>query len=360
MACQLRHWIQLIFKRKTRDCAFYRLPVEIIQEIATYLPTSASASLVLTSRSMRYILGQHILEKLRTEGDERHLFLSLLDKDLPKHFYCDECQNLHPVFGTEGPFKSSFRRKKLAMWEMEHRDRLKCLKRDPLFGMKSLKINSYEVLQKDVCLALKRHHYGATYGIHLATFLGHERKAWIVSIYQARIISDELFIHWETRAKIMPGTRAEIIPRRVEPRWAEPFGVCIHLRNNLFPSKDRDWDMQRNCAPPDSFFQHYQCVISHSAGKDCVICSGVKQCPACFMEYTINKQGENTVRVSAWFNLGTGRSEDKKWRSHIESISNNSRRWQPVSFPPGSIYEAWKQEESKVRTGRHQLASYLE
>jgi hypothetical protein len=321
-------------KPKTQSRVFYNLPTELIHEITTYLPASSKVSFALTSRTMKYILGQHILEELKADGKELHTFLSILDKDLPKHFYCDGCESLHSIFRTEGENSE---------WETRNLGYLKCLSYYPSGSKQYVSLSYCCVSQRDVCLALKRHHYGRTHGIGLENFGQFHSICDTVYKFQAKIISDEFYIREEIQVKISP-TYLEI-------QFAHPTGLCIHLRNHIFLCNNiQDWHTRMTDSLTNGqFHQHYLCAASHHAEKDCMICSGVKQCPACFMEYTITKQGEHAITAVAWYNLGTGRRLDKKWRSHVCTTENNSYFWQPVSFAPESISEAWKQEESSVR-----------
>ena len=348
MARQLRNvWHQLrhAFTRRTQECpALYRLPIEIILEIVSNLPISSAASFALTSRTIRHILGQHILEELKAEVKELHIFLSLLEKDLPKHFHCHDCESLHRVFGNEGP-RNTFDYVSQA-WQKGNQERLKCFARVSAPERDLVLLGDYKVFQEDMYLAMKRHHYGRPHGISLKNFQDVHLRSSSVDKFQARIISDELYIHREIWAKISPA--------ELEKRFTYPIKLCCHLYNDLYLCNDiRDWDARPHRAyGTDQFLQHVLCTLSHPAKEDCMICSGLKQCPACFTEYTITKQGENTVAILAWYNFGTGRHSDEKWRSHMTADGNHPWKWEPVSYSQGSIYDAWNQSEGSARKAK--------
>ena len=347
MARQLRnvwHQIRHAFTPRSQECVFYRLPTEIILAIVSNLPISSAASFALTSRTIQHILGQQILQELKAEVKELHTFLSILEKDLPKYIHCHGCESLHPVLGNEGPRNTPDYVKNL--WQEGNRERLKCLARDTDIGTDLVSLGYYRVFQEDMCLAFKRHHYGRRHGISLKNFLDVHHRGSSVHTFQARIISDELYIRREIRAKISPA--------ELERRFTYPSELCSHLHNDLLSCNDiRDWDTRtKSMYLHDQFLQHFLCTLSHPAKKDCMICSGLKQCPACFMEYTITKHGEDTVTVLAWYNLGTGRNSDEKWRSHLLIDRNNPWKSEPVSFSPGSIYDAWNQSEGGARKAK--------
>ena len=347
MARKLRniwHQIRHVFNPGTQKCVFYRLPIEIILAIVSHLPISSAASFALTSHIIRNILGQHILEELKAEVKELHTFLSMLERDLPKHFHCHGCERLHPVFGNEGPRNTPDYMKNL--WQPGNRERLKCFARVTAIGRYLVLLGNYQVFQEDMYLAFKRHHYGRPHGISLKNFLDVHHQGSSVQKFQARIISDEVYIHCEIRAKINPA--------ELDRRFTYPNELCSHLHNDLHSCNDiRDWDTRtKGLYDVDQFLQHFLCTLSHPAKKDCMICSGLKQCPACFMEYTITRQGEDTVTVLAWYNLGTGQNSDEKWKSHVLTEGNNPWKWEPVSFSPGSIYDAWNQSEGSARKAK--------
>lgn len=73
-----------------------RLPVEILQSISCYLPTSSIACLALCSHRMCYLLGTLTWLALRTQLSEKEEFLHHLEKDLPGHLLCHKCVKFHP------------------------------------------------------------------------------------------------------------------------------------------------------------------------------------------------------------------------------------------------------------------------
>src|SRR5437763_14609323 len=71
--------------------SFDLLPPEIIQYIASFLPASSAAALALCNHDLSGALGEHQWNLLRSDPDERAVFLQCLECDLPEHLFCDRC-----------------------------------------------------------------------------------------------------------------------------------------------------------------------------------------------------------------------------------------------------------------------------
>jgi hypothetical protein len=75
--------------------SFDLLPPEMIQHIASFLPASSAAALALCNHGLSGVLGEHQWNLLRSDPDERAVFLQCLERDLPEHLFCDRCAKLH-------------------------------------------------------------------------------------------------------------------------------------------------------------------------------------------------------------------------------------------------------------------------
>lgn len=64
--------------------------------LASFLPTSSAAALALCSHSWSRVLGTQYWDKLREpQAGGREDFLSLKERDLPDHIFCERCVKLH-------------------------------------------------------------------------------------------------------------------------------------------------------------------------------------------------------------------------------------------------------------------------
>lgn len=76
---------------------FRKLPLELVGYIADCLTPSAAASFTLTCKPIWFIIGNQYLDRLWAKDFEpsRRTFLKLLDKDMPYHIVCLQCNQLH-------------------------------------------------------------------------------------------------------------------------------------------------------------------------------------------------------------------------------------------------------------------------
>lgn len=81
---------------QSTSLVFKTLPPELFQLIASFIPFSAAVSLTLTCRKASIILGSRYLDWLNVKGNRETLeFIKLLERDLPRHIVCVECEVLH-------------------------------------------------------------------------------------------------------------------------------------------------------------------------------------------------------------------------------------------------------------------------
>ena len=295
------------------------IPTEMVQHIASFLPYSSAACLALASRHLRSCLGQQYLPILGSDhfanigAIEHNLFLSLLERDLPGYTHCEICRILHPVYGTEGLRYSSV---ELIGWV---RRGWPCIDM-----MEKARVTwGYDLSWRAIQLVMRRHHLGGSYWISIENLCRHTQG---MDTVEARIIEDELYLRMEVHMSI---PRPEI---HLPNLWFCPHSVTSHISSN-------------------DFVQNIRCGASHFQQTTCPTCSGVKRCPACFMEYTIQKEGRYGILVTAWHNFGAGKDKlDPKWKSHVETFGeNDSMHWIPVDFAPGSICRAWEDKTTNPK-----------
>jgi len=73
------------------------LPIEILQQIATYLAIVSAASFSLTCRQMYFVLGTQYLEYTVSCPYKIRQFLEVLEHDLQNHIFCNPCRKLHSM-----------------------------------------------------------------------------------------------------------------------------------------------------------------------------------------------------------------------------------------------------------------------
>lgn len=80
------------------ECHFSKLPLELVLQIAKYLPTNSSYCLALTTKSLFHTLEIQRFGDLDTKWTEhrRRELLPLLARDWPDQTFCDYCANVHP------------------------------------------------------------------------------------------------------------------------------------------------------------------------------------------------------------------------------------------------------------------------
>lgn len=80
------------------DCHFSKLPLELVLQIAKYLPTDSSYCLALTTKSLFYIPELRQFDNPHTKWTEhqRRKLLPTLARDWPGQTFCDYCAKLHP------------------------------------------------------------------------------------------------------------------------------------------------------------------------------------------------------------------------------------------------------------------------
>lgn len=79
------------------NSSFRKLPLELVGYIAECLTPSSAACFTLTCKPIWFILGNQYLDRLWAKDFEpsRRTFLKLLDKDMPYHIVCLQCNQLH-------------------------------------------------------------------------------------------------------------------------------------------------------------------------------------------------------------------------------------------------------------------------
>jgi hypothetical protein len=313
---------------------FDTLPVELIQHVAHFLPTSTAAAFALSNHYLCEVIGCQYWTDLHhpTEVKEREIFLQLLDRDLTYHLFCHRCRRLHlPTPAGIGEWTDA---------RLIHRlKQRRCFQED--FSAKTANYLSTTFRFEHLQMTMKLHRLGLDFQTYLRSLARVEnnctRRIRDFRTFEARVVSNEMIIrsqHWLFLAPGPPGQGVKLGPG-VFPCPE----VCAHL----------------NCGPyyPDDniLAAFLKCRISHlNKNEDpCTYCRGLKQCWYCPTEYQIDVKvfdgrGPALV-VTKWMDLGAGREpSDPKWRSHL--LDKNYRPvLVPVPFFIGTISRAFEGRE---------------
>jgi hypothetical protein len=279
--------------------SFYLLPPEMIQHIASFLPASSAAALALCNHDLSGALGEHQWNLLRSDPDERALFLQCLERDLPEHLFCDCCAKLHLHRGP-GVFIR----------------RHQCSNTDGIDGTTQYYHPQFRF--EHVQMAMKLHRSGRDTKGYLAQLAPVDttiRGTYNIYLFEARIVAHEFFVriqHW----LFIPGNKAVRVPKYV-------FRVCHHLTTDDFQSPTK---------PANKLISTLSCRIAHLNDKQeqtsCERCSGLSRCDYCPTDFRVDFKsfaGRGTaIIVTKWMNLGAGRARsDPKWRTHLRNIDDS-------------------------------------
>ena len=303
-------------KRKGKQpLSLVDLPTEMLQHIASFLPTSSAAALALCSHSLNRFLGTQYWDKLREPHQEGRIdFLSLLEKDLNDYILCQRCAKLH---------LPDNRRFLDAYLSPEWRP---CFKAD--MSDDSMRHYHYIFRFEHVQMAMKQHRLGLDSGPHVdhlsntkTYYMG--RCTYQASI-KARIVFDNFLLRIQDRVLIPPG---QVLG---EPS-ALFTDLCPHLKS--FGSGDG------------------RCRLRHIHDQQrCSRCSGLKQCRYCPTEFQIDHKNFGkrgiVVYITRWMDFGAGLTAfDPKWQSHVKAKISGTRKYKEFEFAPGSIRSAFELQE---------------
>ena len=89
-----------------QEAPIYTLPVELIQEITSYLQPSSAASFALSARYIYYAVGSGHLQRYLQSGDskiQRRQNIEILERAFPSKWYCAWCDKFHARDQDGGP-----------------------------------------------------------------------------------------------------------------------------------------------------------------------------------------------------------------------------------------------------------------
>ncbi|KAF1993717.1 hypothetical protein P154DRAFT_527586 [Amniculicola lignicola CBS 123094] len=309
------------------------LPVEILQEISSYLEASSAASFSLSTRYVHYALGnQHLRTIVQTSSSvfEKRKNLEILERAFSSHYYCAWCDKFHEHELAGGP-----------------RNYPKETERD------CHEYNSYLHAGKDyvltfhhIKLALNRHLWGPSFGISLQDLcyrtstiekFKHHQISTALEI-NAKVVDSRLILH-STFSWTLP--RAAISGSDFVTRL---LALCPHIVKGHRDSKEG-----------------HTGLIAHVARTAQALSLGPRKpwlCAVCatdflFAEHHLPSQHVE-YRLQTWRDLGDGRNPfSVAWRAHgeigggIPGFGGDVIRL--TMFRAGQIREAFEGEDDQIR-----------
>lgn len=304
---------------------FKQLPTEIIGSIAAFLPLSAAVSFTLTCRSVWFILGSQYLDRLREDqpdGFDRPVFLDILQRDLPRHILCLDCEMLHS------------------------RAQLEYLR---------LPDNLTPCTKADYASSVHRYIHD---GFDSVTFL------LVMKLHRSGLNCDELLSSLsEFRSILIRGAydTTHILHEEFAPRIADgrfllrhqiwlllPLGRKVEVPRKVYTCICPHWDFIVPYSHSTELTRKLTCRASHwknpQLNSSCSTCAGLFQCEACPTEFQIDAMDFSdhnhgvALIITCWLDLGEGRNLlDSKYKSRVSCY-----RGDPVPFKAGSIKAAYE------------------
>ena len=282
-----------IYKMKTAHCQFYDLPLELVQRVENHLPKPSAASLAATSTWMLYSLGS---EKLRLEGLDREVFLSMYADKLPGCNYCLVCRRIHP---STPDYKESWHRHWAYQCTYLADEQIEKLAIGWFHWVAPLRVRSrenpnisiahgYLLHWKHVQLTMERHRNAVDTSADLERFR-----------YVSWVDDDPTrgrFWKQDVAARIVQGELLFRKTVRLDPlSQTSDVWICTHLR--YWPGG--------GCDPPayspDAFELH----------------QGLRRCAYCHTDFPLWQTSDGHIELTAWYSFGAGgATPDEKFRAH--------------------------------------------
>ena len=308
-----------------------RLPIELLQSIASHLPLSTAASFALSNKYICYVLGRQYWQHLRSQPLEYEIFLGFLEKDMSSHWLCHQCLIFHLKPKIHPILKYGLARPPWPTW--------KCV-RPPYYLSRTMSrpytFPPVPISHLMVRMVMNRYLLGSEHGEPLDIFSEpspspfHRTycpspKRWGRISTEACIVANELYVRCQHRFEIPSSKNFEYIPRH---------DICPHIKS---------LDPEHLMAPI------IKCLLSHRNTASCENCKGLRQCRSCTTEFEIQISPlgptDHVLETTYWKNFGAGRSpDDPKWTQHEFRLSPDL---QAAKFSPGSVRTAFESEKYK-------------
>lgn len=320
-----------------RNSLFECLPVELILEVAAWLPPSSATLLSLCNHKLHEMLGQRSLRDLNRSSpsrSEQALLLQALDRDLPQTLYCFSCNKLHVLLGKHEDV--------LEAEELYKRvSKGRCLRADGTYNYGTVDTYHAGFKFEHVQMAMKLYRRGlvadAKVFLTRSAFLQPARGRMTLFpsykglyFFEPRLVNGKIFVRAQSWI-FNPGEQGAVVPGR------HYTTVCAHLDGN----------------PPNGnpYTAVFRCQLEHLAAKQvsCLDCRRLISCHYCSTEVCVEAkrlEGDSeggVLVVTKWQLLGCGLSPSEvHWKSHLE---RSSLPWQYLpDRTPGSIQTSYEDQ----------------
>lgn len=360
------------------------IPLEIIQEITSYLPRESAAAFCLSSRYICYAVGTDHLYKLlkRARGKyERRANTVILEKAFPSHWFCAWCDKFHSHNRLGGPkrFKRETKRKCAEFNSYLHYE------------------HQYVLAYHHIRLAMNQHLLGLDYGIPLDDFAFDSTDTVKISKkncsmqlrVEARIISNHFLLNARCSVLITTGMRghpdfaAQIVgamPQLVVGHRGSSNGhldlretIESTLKQGHCKSKlcycgqcSTDYDVTIDYKDVPQILAEPSltgtATSSTTLATDSNAVSEAEDPPKSAVSCSVlNDSDIFKLSVEVWRNLGDGRTPfETLWRAHGEKGNRHGDyisdalglMKRELAFQAGEIKEAFQAEGTTGRFGR--------
>ena len=298
-----------------------KLPVEILQRIADFLPCDSAACFILSKKFLSLAIGHQSWLKLRSDQykKEKLKFLITMQKDLKKLVLCFQCKTLHAV-----------ERKPLSYTQWRYLEERPCSEAD---GVVELMPN-FILRWQHAHMVMKFNKMTSSANNDWLDALSHtffRRNIPFAHCY-ARIANEKLLTKLEYRILL----RHNDDLYKVLDHYPE---VCPH------------WMRMEE----DNLTPLLRCQWSHGTSQhSCDKCSGMIQCRWCATEFIVAlvnstwSPNGRALYITAWKNFGPCQTPfDMRWRTHNVYLT--------VAFPPPKVPVSF--EPNSIRNDFEQLGS---
>ncbi|KAJ4301445.1 hypothetical protein N0V90_003537 [Kalmusia sp. IMI 367209] len=291
-----------------QDAPLLTLPLELIQQVTSYLDPDTAASFCLSSRYIYYAVGtEHLNSYLsvhnafeRYSKIERRKRIEILERAFPSHWYCAWCDKFHTHDLAGGP---------RAFSTETQRD---CAE----FNSYLHDGHDYVLCYHHIRLAFNRYLWGPSYGLPLSAFTHEahtERKIGKTTANthlqcEARIANNSFLLHATYTLHLPPDFA---VPSRTKKTMEVLMSAVPHIVVGHRASRRPHTGLQER-------------LENYLSGN--VEHKGVRLCQVCETDFIVAFEGDDkhpqqtrSIRIEVWRYLGTGRNPfDTVWREHGE------------------------------------------
>lgn len=268
---------------------FSELPIELLILIIHYLPIEAVASLSLSCHSLYSCLKPGYLQSLKdAEYSAMNKFLHLLERDLPAHIVCPECNKLHYIQLAEHHLASK-------LYDRPSKNVLKCRVADSNSTVHYIGKIPPGFSTTIFRMAMKAHRQGDD-TTEILSLLSHRELNYLwgfvkLHTVEARIFDNSLFIR-EQKVYMIPPSQKTPTP------WYGSIGVCRHI---IIPEISQLYWYGIRVSRGDEIYgyKNQQGLIS---------------CKKCHTEFRVDFKSYrgmgNAMFVTRWMDYGEGQGYD--------------------------------------------------